>query len=152
MTFSSGDVAVIVSAIAVLIGAYATYRNSVRKTQFDDLQKRVVETERRLADAEKRASDNEQRALDYRQDIIRIGEQMDAERHENARRLALVSEDGNNKINKVVLVLERVLKDFEAATGHMADVDIEALKRLTVLDHFTGRLPPLDVEAVKKLQ
>lgn len=150
MQFTSGDVAVIISAFAVLIGAYATYRNSVRKTEFDKLQARVVETEKRLADAEKRANDNERRALEYRQDVIQIGEQIEAERKENARRLALVAEDGNQKINKVVIVLEQVLKDFESSTGNTPDVDIDALRRLVVIDHVTDRLGPIDASAVRR--
>lgn len=143
MQFTSGDIAVICSAIAVLFGAVATYRSSVRKADFDKLQTRVVETERRLSDSEHRANDNERRALEYRQDVIKIGEQMELERRENARRLALVAEDGNTKINKVVLVLEKVIRDFEAVAGRTPDVDLEVLKRLVVLDHVTGPLGPL---------
>ena len=150
MVFTSSDLAIIISAFAVLLGAYATYRNSVRKAEFEKLQARVVETEKRLADAERRASDNERRAFEYRNDIIQIGEAIEVERKENARRLALIAEDANAKINKVVLVLEKVVVDFEAAAGRPADVDMEALKRLVVLDHFTGQLGPIDVQAVKR--
>jgi hypothetical protein len=152
MVFTSGDLAVICSAIAVLFGAFATYRNSVRRADFEKLLTRVTETEKRLADSERRASDNEQRALEYRQAVIKIGEQMSAERHENSRRLALVAQDGNSKINKVVLVLEQVLKDFEAVVGRTPDVDIDALKRLVVNDHVTGQLGYIDVQAVRNYQ
>lgn len=152
MVFAASDLAIIFSAIAVLFSGYAAYRNSVRKAEFEKLQARVVETEKRLADAERRASDNERRAFEYRNDVIQIGEAIETERKENARRLALIAEDANGKINKVVLVLEKVINDFEAAAGRPADVDIEALKRLVVLDHFTGQLGPIDVQAVKRYE
>src|SRR5512139_8659 len=147
MLVSGADLAVIVSAIAVLLGAYATYRNSVRKAEFERLQARVVELEKRLADAEQRATDNERRALEYRRDVIKLGEQLEKERLESIRRLGLVSDDGNAKIRKVVLVLEQVLLDFEASTGAKPDVDLESLKRLVVIDHVTDRLGTIDVHA-----
>lgn len=150
MQVSGADVAVIVSAFAVLIGAYATFRNSVRKTEFDKLRERVVELEKRLADAEERALDNERRALEYRKDVIKLGEQLEAERYESIRRLGLVSADGNAKINKVVIVLEKVIADFESATGSRPDVDLETLRRLAVIDHITDRLGTIDVHAVRK--
>jgi hypothetical protein len=159
MTFTSGDLAIIISACAVLIGAYATYRNSVRKSEFERLQARVVETERRLADAEGRATANERRALDserraadYRQAVVKIGEEMVRERDETARRLAIIVTDGNSKIQKVVIVLEKVMSDLEAATGVKPDIDMDALKRLVVIDSVTGQLGPIDVEAVKRAQ
>lgn len=142
----------IASFVAVILAAYATYRNSTRKTELDRLGARVVELEKRLADSDKRASDNEARALEYRGDVIKIGEQLDKERHENMRRLAIVAKDGNQKINKVVFILERVLIDMEQATGTKPDVDIEALKRLVVIDHVTGPLGALDAEAARNYQ
>lgn len=158
MNFTSDNLAVIISAIAILMGAYATYRNTVRKTEFDRLQYRVLDTEKRLAESDKRASDNERRAIDnehradeYREDIQQLGRAIDSERKENARRLAIVVTDGNTKIQKVVIVLEKVLADMEAATGSRPDVDLDALKRLVVIDSVTGQLGPIDVAAVKSL-
>lgn len=151
MQVSGADVAVIVSAIAVLLGAYATYRNSVRKAEFERLQARVVELEKRLTDAEQRATDNERRALEYRRDVIKLGEQLEKERLESIRRLGLVSADGNAKITKVVIVLERVIQDFEAATGSRPDIDLEALKRLAVIENVTDRLGTLDVHAARSM-
>jgi hypothetical protein len=145
--------------VAVLIGAYATYRNSVRKSEFERLQARVVDTERRLAESEARAAANERRALDsehradeYRQAVVKIGEAMVEERTETARRLALIVSDGNAKIQKVVIVLEKVMSDLEAATGTKPDIDMEALKRLVVIDSVTGQLGPLDVAAVRRYE
>lgn len=157
MQITSADVAIVFSAFAVLIGAYATYRNSVRKSEFDRLQQRISDTERRLAEAEKRASDNERRAIDserraaeYQQDVRQIGEAFLKERTETARRLAIIVSDGNSKIQKVVIVLEKVLTDLETATGAKADIDLDALRRLVVIDSVTGQLGPIDAEAVKK--
>lgn len=152
MIFTSSDLAIIISAFAVLLGAYATYRNSVRKSEFEKLQARVVETEKRLADAERRASDNERRAFEYRNDVIQIGEAIETERKENARRLAIIVSDGNAKIQKVVIVLEKVLTDLEAATGAKPDIDLDALKRLVVIDSVTGQLGPIDVQAVRRYE
>jgi hypothetical protein len=84
--------------------------------------------------------------------VIKIGEQMEAERRENARRLALVAQDGNMKINKVVLVLEKVIHDFEAVAGCTPEIDLDALKRLVVTDHITGQLGAIDVQAVRSYQ
>lgn len=150
MNFSSSDLAVIISAIAVLLGAYATYRNSVRKSEFEKLQQRVVETEKRLADAEQRAADNERRAFEYRNDVVQIGEAMVRERTETARRMALIVTDGNAKIQKVVIVLEKVLTDLETATGTKPDIDLDALKRLVIIDNVTGQLGSIDIEAVNR--
>src|SRR5512139_2496443 len=147
---SSADIAIIVSALAVFLGAVATYRNSVRKSEFDRLQTRVVDLEKRLADAEQRANDNELKAIGYRKDVIKLGEQLEKERHESIRRLGLVSADGNDKINKVVIVLEKLATDFEMATGTKPDIDLVALKRLAVIDHVTDRLGTIDVHAVRK--
>lgn len=150
MIFTASDLAIVFSALAVLFSGYAAYRNSVRKAEFEKLQARVVETEKRLADAERRASDNERRAFEYRNDVIQIGEAIEAERKENARRMAIIVSDGNAKIQKVVIVLEKVLTDLEAATGTKPDIDLDALKRLVVIDSVTGQLGSLDVEAVKR--
>ena len=150
MNFSSSDLAVIISAVAVLLGAYATYRNSVRKSEFEKLQQRVVETEKRLADAERRATDNERRAFEYRNDVVQIGEAMVRERTETARRLALIVSDANAKIQKVVIVLEKVLIDLETATGSKPDIDMDALRRLVVIDSVTGQLGTIDIEAVRR--
>lgn len=157
MQITSADVAILFSAIAVLIGAYATYRNSVRKAEFDRLQARVLDTEKRLAESEQRAAINERRAIDgerraedYRSDVVQIGESLLRERNETARRLAIIVSDGNAKIQKVVIVLEKVLTDLETATGAKPDIDLDALRRLVVIDSVTGQLGPIDVEAVKK--
>lgn len=136
------------SFIAVLLAAYATYRSSIRKAELERLNARVVDLEKRLADSEQRANDNEQKAIDYRQDVIKLGEQLERERHESIRRLGLVAADGNAKINKVVIILEKVLIDVEATTGNKPDVDLEALKRLAV-STATDKLGPIDVHAVK---
>lgn len=147
---TSADIALLFSAFAVLVGAYATYRNSVRKVEYERLSARVVDLEQRLASAEQRANANEQKALDYRKDVIKLGEQLERERYESIRRLGLVSQDGNDKIRKVVIVLEKLATDFEMATGRQADVDLEALRRLAVIDHITDRLGTIDVHAVKQ--
>ena len=138
------------SFVAVILAAYATYRNTTRKAEFDRLSERVVDLEKRLADAEQRATDNEHKAIEYREDIIQIGQRMQQERDENTRRLMLVAQDAADKINRVVIVLEKVIKDFECATGTTPDVDMEALKRLVRIDHVTGPLGPIDVEAVRR--
>lgn len=142
----------IASFLAIVMAALATYVSSTRRAEIDRLQTRIAELEKRVADSDKRANDNEARALEYREDVIRIGEQLDRERHENMRRLAIVAKDGNQKINKVVFVLEKVLQDVEAATGTKPDIDIEALKRLVVIDHVTGPLGALDAEAARNYQ
>src|SRR5512139_2611938 len=147
---SIGELIGLASFIGAILLSLSTYLNSVRKAEFERLQARVVEAEKRQADSDKRAADNERRAFEYRNDVIHIGEQIEAEQRENARRLAMVAEDGNRKINQVVLVLEKVLKDFESATGRENDVDIEALKRLVVIDHITGPLETIDTSAVKR--
>lgn len=159
MNFTSDNVAVMISAVAILLGAYATYRNTVRKAEFDRLQARVVDTEKRLAEADKRSADNERRALDserradeYRNDVVQIGEALVRERTETERRLAIIVSDGNAKIQKVVIVLEKVLVDMEAATGSKPDIDMDALKRLVVIDSVTGQLGPIDAEAVKNFR
>ena len=139
----------IASFIAILLAAYATYRSSTRKAELDRLNARVVDLEKRLADSEQRANDNEQKAIDYRQDVIKLGEQLERERHESIRRLSLVAADGNSKINKVVIILEKVVSDVEAATGTRPDVDLDALKRLAVV-MATDKLGTIDVHAVKK--
>lgn len=149
MLISSADVAIIFSAIAVLIGAYATYRNSTRKADLERLQARILDTEKRLADTEKRANDNERRANEYKNDVRLIGESIVRERAETARRLSIIVSDGNSKIQKVVIILEKVLIDMEAATGTKPDIDLETLKRLVVIDSVTGQLGPIDAEAVK---
>lgn len=143
------SIAEIASFVAVILAAYATYRNSTRKSELDRLNDRVRDLEKRLADSDRRASDNEARAIEYREDVIKLGEQLDKERRDNMRHLAIVAKDGNQKINKVVFVLEQVLVDVEQATGTKPDVDIEALKRLVILDHVTGPLGSLDEEAVR---
>lgn len=170
MVFTSSDLAIIISAFAVLLGAYATYRNSVRKVDFERLQKnrdeeierlqeRIVDTEKRLAASENRSNENERRALDserraeeYKNDVRQIGEAFLKERTETARRLALIVQDGNAKIQKVVIVLEKVLGDMESATGTKPDIDLDALKRLVVIDSVTGQLGPIDVQAAKRYE
>jgi uncharacterized protein YigA (DUF484 family) len=142
----------VASFIAVVLAAYATYRNTTRTAEIARLQERIADLEKRLADAEQRANSNEQKAIDYRQDVIKLGEQLEAERHESLRRISLVAADGNAKIAKVVIVLERVVIDFEAATGSKPDIDLEALKRLTVIENVTDRLGPIDVHAVRRYE
>lgn len=151
------DLIGLASFIGAILLALSTYLNSVRKAEFDRLQNRVVDTEKRLAEAEKRAADSERRAMDnerraeeYRNDVVQIGEAMVRERAETARRLALIVADGNAKIQKVVIVLEKVLEDVEASTGSRPDIDLDALKRLVVIDNVTGQLPPIDVQAAKR--
>ena len=139
----------IASFVAVLLAAYATYRNSISKAEQERLNMRVVELEKRLADSEQRANDNERKAIEYREDVIKLGEQMERERKDNTRCLAIVAQDADQKIKKVVFALEMVIAEFESTMGRKPEVDFEALKRLAVIDHITGQLGPIDVEAVK---
>jgi hypothetical protein len=149
ISVTADGIALILSALAMLLGAYATTRNAIRKAEYDRLSARVVELEKRLAESDKRATDNEHHALEYRQDVIKLGEQLEAERYESIRRLSLVAADGNDKISKVVIVLEKLAMDFEIKTGTKADVDLEALRRLTVIS-VTDRLGTIDVHATRK--
>jgi hypothetical protein len=136
------------SFIAVILAALATYASSTRKAEIDRLSARVVDLEKRLSDAEQRANDNE-RSDRYRQDVIK--RQQLEKVYESIRRLNLVS-DGNNKIRMVVLALEKLFDDFETATGTKPDLDLEALKRLSVIDHVTDRLGTIDVHAARKFE
>lgn len=142
-------IAEIASFVAVILAAYASYRTTTRKAEVDKLQERIAELEKRLADTEQRATANEHRALDYRKDVIRLGEQLEAERLESIRRLSLMAQDGNKKINAVVIVLEKLIADYESETGKRADVDLEALQRLTV-KLATDRLGTIDIHAVRQ--
>lgn len=142
------DISEVASLIAVLLAAYATYRNSTRKAELDRLNARVVDLEKRLADSDQRANDNEHRAIEYREAVIKLGEELNNERHETMRRMAMIAQDGNQKINKVVIVLEKVIKDLEAAGGK-SDVDMDALRRLAV-DNITGPLGPIDIDALNR--
>jgi hypothetical protein len=124
----------LVSACAILIGAAATYRNSVRKADFDRLQARVVDAETRLAKSESRASTSEQRALESRIDIIHLGEELSRERTGNATRLAELEKSYQVKINKLVLVIESLFNQLKTATGSEPDIDLDALRQMVVID------------------
>lgn len=153
---SIGDWVVLFGAISALIGSVllsiANYRNSVRKADFeevkDDLDRatsRIVDTEARLAQAEARANSAERRADEYRQDVQKMGDALVRERAINNRNLAIVAQDSESKIEKMLLVIENLYETIETATGTPPDVDLAALRKMMVLDHITGPLGPIDL-------
>jgi hypothetical protein len=131
---SAGEIVGIVSALTILIGALATYRNSVRKSDFDRLQARVVEAEHRLAQAETRATAFERQANEARTDIIQLGEALTKEREESCKRICEMERAYQLKINKLVLIIESLFKQMQAAGLEPADVDLEDLKMMYVVE------------------
>jgi chromosome segregation ATPase len=91
------------------------------KANVESLLKRVTDTESRLARAEQRAGEAERQAGSFREDVIRLGEEMNRERI-----------DSQNKINKLVLIVQQ-LADKLKALGADPDIDMEVLKRMSTL-------------------
>lgn len=153
---SVGEWVILLGAVSALIGSVlvsaANYRNSVKRSDFDELKDdldrskaRIVDTEARLAQTESRANSAERRADEYRQDVQQLGRAIERERAISNRNLAIVAQDAESKIDKMLLVIENLYAAIEAATGKPPDVDMAVLRKMMVLDHITGPLGPIDL-------
>lgn len=146
---STADIVVLLGAASALIGSIflslSTYRNSVRKSDLDRAVARITETEARLAQAEHRATTSEIQAQAFRHDVIQLGEELDKERKQNDRNLAIVAQDAEQKIEKLLIVIEDMYATIETATGTPPDVDMVALRKMIIVDHVTGPLGPINL-------
>lgn len=146
---ATGDAVALLGALSLLIGAWATMRSSVRRADFDRLQTRVVDAEQRLALAEARANTFEQRANQARTDIVELGEQMVKERADNALRLCELTRTYQVKINKLVLIIESLFKRLKDAGLEPADVDLDELRQMIVVEHGEGQDVVANLRAVR---
>lgn len=151
------EIVVLLSALGALIGSVllssANYRNSVRKADFDRLIARTTETEARLAQAEHRATTAEIQAATFRQDVIDIGEALAKERKMSDRNLGIVAKDAEEKISKLMIVIEDLYNRIESVTGVPPDVDMSALRKIIIVDHVTGPLGPINlIELIRSNQ
>lgn len=89
----------------------------------DEFQKRLTDAESRIARAERRAAESDSQANEFRKDVIRLGERLTRERKEH-----------QSKINKLVIIIEKLFEQLKEATGKEPDVDLEALKQMVVID------------------
>jgi hypothetical protein len=154
----------LLGSIGTLIGtmflAAATYRNSVRKVDFDRVLEnladvksdydrvlvRLAESEARLAKTESRANDAEHRAGEYRDDIQRLGRSIEHERTLANRNLAIVAQDAQSKIEKMLLLIEDLYHRIETETGRPPNVDLGTLRKMIgLIDHVTGPLGQIDL-------
>lgn len=147
---SIADAVVLFGALGALIGSIlvssANYRNSVRKADFDRLIARIAETEARLAQAEHRATTAEIQAATFRQDVLEIGYQLEKERKLSDRNLAIVAKDAEQKMEKLLVVVEDLYQRIEQAGGTLPEVDMSALRKMIgLVDHITGPLGPIDL-------
>lgn len=96
-------------------------------------QERLTEAENRLARAERRAGESERQAHEFRQDVIRLGEQLDRERQERQAELKRERAEYQANINKLVVIIEAMFEKMRAA-GLDPGVDLDALKRMVIVE------------------
>jgi len=114
--------------LALLIGAIAAVGGVISNARrIDELQKALAE-ERRQRQEEKRIAQQQNDLA--RTNIILLGESMGSVRSDNA---------------KMALLINQLFNQFETATGHKPDIDINMIKHLRTLEYVTGPLGPLDI-------
>ena len=142
---TTGEAVTLIGALAILIGALSTYRSSMRKSDIDALQRRMIDAEVRLAQAESRAATYERQANEYRTDVIQLGEELTKERCENKKRLEELKAASDQQIddlkrhsqttiNKLVVIIESLFERLQAAGLEPDDVNLEDLKKMFVIE------------------
>lgn len=100
-------------------------------------QARLTEAENRLARAERRAGESERQAHEFRQDVIRLGEQLECERQDRQDELKRERTAYQATINKLVVIIEAMFNRMVEA-GLDPEVDLAALKRLVSVEGVTA--------------
>jgi hypothetical protein len=139
MIMASNDISTLADALGVL------------QREMSGLHDRVLDLERRLADSDKRAAMYEQQANRSRAELITMGQRLEAERVENTRRLTLVAQDAQNKLNKLLIIIQSLYVMVESS-GMNPNVDLEALSKYIMIDNVTGKLGKLDAETIRRIK
>lgn len=118
---SGTELALVIGALAALFGVAFNARRIDELTKQLEIAKRDAIEARRSAQAQNDIA---------RTNIILLGESMGSVRSDNA---------------KMALLINQLFNQFETATGHKPDVDIQMLKHMRTIEYITGPLGPLEV-------
>lgn len=125
------DLAKWAALIATILLSLATYRNSVRKADFDNLKTDLA----RERDKSNRLSDENAAFREdietNRRDIISLGEHYSG-----------MSKD----VGTLVLLVNKLYTDYKKDTGKNPDIDWTVLDRALTIQHKTTPLGPLQIK------
>jgi len=123
---TSADVAALITAIGVSIGATITAVSALMNARTNKHEQEELKAA--LAASDKRIAELEQHRITDKRDIILIGESLAQARADNA----ILAEAFN-----------QLFTEFTEVTGRRP-ANLEALRRLQTIKYITGRLRPLE--------